>query len=161
MLLVDNQRDSRFACSALSSENYWLKICVISGIVYTFAALKQRGLMAHNKHTNKEERGVEMPVSGGGKLAVTLDQLVDYATGLDDKKDAEMMELMCYRLFARNMTPQAADKIAEIPQKFKKKNKSIIKKVITINKGDKVVATDRLRNGRSGKRQGVIGGGDA
>ena len=94
--------------------------------------------MAHNNHTNKEEKGVEMPISGGGKLAVTLDQLVDYATGLDDKKDAEMMELMCYRLFARNMTPQAADKIAEIPQKFKKKNKSIIKKVVTINKGDKV-----------------------
>ena len=93
--------------------------------------------MAHNNHTNKEEKGMEMPFSGGGKLAVTLDQLVDYATGLDDKKDAEMMELMCYRLFARNMTPQAADKIAEIPQKFKKTAMPTIG--ITFNhNGDKV-----------------------
>ena len=38
MLLVDNQRHLRFACSGLPSENYWLKICVISGNVYTFAA---------------------------------------------------------------------------------------------------------------------------
>lgn len=94
--------------------------------------------MAHNNHTNKEERGVEMPISGDGTPTVTLDQLVDYAIELNDNKAAEMIELMCYRLFARNMTPQAADKIAEIPQKFKKKNKSIIKKVVTINKGDKV-----------------------
>ena len=31
MLLVDNQRHLRFAYSSLSSEKYWLKICVISG----------------------------------------------------------------------------------------------------------------------------------
>lgn len=93
--------------------------------------------MTRNNHTNKEEMGVEMPISGDGKLTVTLDQLVDYAMELNDKKAAEMIELMCYRLFARNMTPQAADKIAKIPQKFRKKKKSIIKKVVNI-KGDNV-----------------------
>ena len=45
-----------------------------------------------------------MPISGGGKLTVTLDQLVDYAKELDNNKDAEKIELMCYRMFARNMT---------------------------------------------------------
>lgn len=81
---------------------------------------------------------METPISGGGKLSVTLDQIVDYAKDLDDKDEAERMELMCYRMFARRMTPEAADKIAEISEKFKKKQTPIIKKFVTINKGDKV-----------------------
>ena len=48
------------------------------------------------------------------------------------------MELMCYRLFGRRLTPEAAEKIAEIPQQFKKKNKPVLKKIVNINKGDKV-----------------------
>lgn len=96
--------------------------------------------MKRNHHKVKREKGVETPISGGDKLTVTLDQIVDYAKDLDDKDEAERMELMCYRMFARRMTPEAADKIAEIPEKFKKKKKqtSTIKKFVTINKGDKV-----------------------
>ena len=94
--------------------------------------------MKRNHHKVKGEKGVETPISGGGKLSVTLDQIVDYAKDLDDKDEAERMELMCYRMFARRLTPEAADKIAEIPQKFKKKNKPVLKKYVTINKGDKV-----------------------
>ena len=94
--------------------------------------------MKRNHHKVKREKGVETPISGGGKLSVTLDQIVDYAKDLDDKDEAERMELMCYRMFARRMTPEAADKIAEISEKFKKKQTPIIKKFVTINKGDKV-----------------------
>ena len=94
--------------------------------------------MKRNHHKVKGEKGVEMPISGGGKLSVTLDQIVDYAKDLDDKDEAERMELMCYRMFARRLTPEAADKIAEIPEKFKKKQTPTIKKFVTINKGDKV-----------------------
>ena len=75
---------------------------------------------------------------GGGTLSVTLDQIVDYVKELDNKDEAERMELMCYRMFGRRLTPEAADKIAEIPEKFKKKNTPTIKKFVTINKGDKV-----------------------
>ena len=77
--------------------------------------------MKRNHHKVKGEKGVETSISGGGKLSVTLDQIVDYAKALDDKDEAERMELMCYRMFARRMTPEAADKIAEIPEKFKKR----------------------------------------
>ena len=94
--------------------------------------------MNRNQHKSKGKRGVEAPVSGGGELSVTLNQLVDYAKNLDDREEAERMELMCYRIFGRRLTPEAADKIAEIPQKFKKKNKPIMNKYVTINKGDKV-----------------------
>ena len=94
--------------------------------------------MKRNHHKVKGEKGVETPISGGGKLSVTLDQIVDYAKDLDDKDEAERMELMCYRMFARRLTPEAADKIAEIPEKFKKKQTPTIKKFVTINKGDKV-----------------------
>ena len=94
--------------------------------------------MRRYQHKGKGKRGVEAPVSGGGKLSATLDQIVDYAKDLDDRDEAERMELMCYRLFGRSLTPEAADKIAEIPQKFKKKTKPILKKFVTINKGDRV-----------------------
>ena len=94
--------------------------------------------MNRNQHKSKRKRGVEAPVSGGGELSATLNQIVDYAKDLEDREEAERMELMCYRLFARRLTPEAADKIAEIPQKFKKKNKPVLKKYVTINKGDKV-----------------------
>lgn len=94
--------------------------------------------MKRNQHKDKKEKGVEAPVSGGGKLAVTLDQIVDYAKDLDNKEEAERMELMCYRMFARRLTPEAADKIAEIPEKFKEKQIPTINKFVTINKGDKV-----------------------
>ncbi|GEM_PF-6154269 len=94
--------------------------------------------MNRNQHKSKGKRGVEAPVSGGGELSVTLNQLVDYAKNLDDREEAERMELMCYRLLGHSLTPEAADKIAEIPQKFKKKNKPVMNKYVTINKGDKV-----------------------
>ncbi len=94
--------------------------------------------MNRNQHKSKRKRGVEAPVSGGGELSATLNQIVDYAKDLEDREEAERMELMCYRLFGRRLTPEAADKIAEIPQKFKKKNKPVLKKYVTINKGDKV-----------------------
>ena len=94
--------------------------------------------MNRNQHKSKRKRGVETPISGGGELSATLNQIVDYAKNLDDREEAERMELMCYRLFGRRLTPEAADKIAEIPQKFKKKNKPVLKKYVTINKGDKV-----------------------
>ena len=94
--------------------------------------------MNRNQHKSKRKRGVEAPISGGGELSATLTQIVDYAKDLEDREEAERMELMCYRLFGRRLTPEAADKIAEIPQKFKKKNKPVLKKYVTINKGDKV-----------------------
>ena len=94
--------------------------------------------MNRNQHKSKRKRGVEAPISGGGVLSATLNQIVDYAKDLEDREEAERMELMCYRLFGRRLTPEAADKIAEIPQKFKKKNKPVLKKYVTINKGDKV-----------------------
>ena len=94
--------------------------------------------MNSNQHKVKGKRGVEMPISGGGQLTVTLEKLVDYAKDLDDTKEAERIELMCYRLFARQLNPEAANKIAEIPQLFKKKNRSSCQKFVTINKGDKV-----------------------
>lgn len=94
--------------------------------------------MNRNQHKSKRKRGVEAPISGGGELSATLTQIVDYAKDLEDREEAERMELMCYRLFGRRLTPEAADKIAEIPQKFKKKNKPVFKKYVTINKGDKV-----------------------
>lgn len=94
--------------------------------------------MNRNQHKSKRKRGVEAPIFGGGELSATLNQIVDYAKDLEDREEAERMELMCYRLFGRRLTPEAADKIAEIPQKFKKKNKPVLKKYVTINKGDKV-----------------------
>ena len=94
--------------------------------------------MNRNQHKSKRKRGVEAPISGGGELSATLNQIVDYAKDLEDREEAERMELMCYRLFGRLLTPEAAEKIAEIPQKFKKKNKPVLKKYVTINKGDKV-----------------------
>ena len=94
--------------------------------------------MNRNQHKSKRKRGVEAPVSGGGELSATLNQIVDYAKDLEDREEAERMELMCYRLFGRRLTPEVADKIAEIHQKFKKKNKPVLKKYVTINKGDKV-----------------------
>ena len=94
--------------------------------------------MNRNQHKSKRKRGVEAPIPGGGELSATLNQIVDYAKDLEDREEAERMELMCYRLFGRRLTPEAADKIAEIPQKFKKKNKPVLKKYVTINKGDKV-----------------------
>lgn len=95
--------------------------------------------MKRNHHKVKREKGVETLTSGGGKLSVTLDQIVDYAKDLDDKDEAERMELMCYRMFGRRLTPEAADKIAEIPENFKKKHTSSIRKIVNINHhGDKV-----------------------
>lgn len=78
----------------------------------------------------------EIFITGGGKLSATLDQLVDYAKKLEDKEEAERLELMCYRLFGRQLTPEAADKIAEIPGHFKKKTIPTIGQLInndTIN----------------------------
>ena len=94
--------------------------------------------MNRNQHKSKRKRGVEAPIPSGGELSATLNQIVDYAKDLEDREEAERMELMCYRLFGRRLTPEAADKITEIPQKFKKKNKPVLKKYVTINKGDKV-----------------------
>lgn len=94
--------------------------------------------MKRNRQKSKGESDVETSIYGGGELSATLNQIVDYAKDLEDREEAERMELMCYRLFGRRLTPEAADKIAEIPQKFKKKNKPVLKKYVTINKGDKV-----------------------
>jgi len=94
--------------------------------------------MKSNRRNNKGECDVKTSVSGGGELSATLSQIVDYAKDLEDREEAERLELMCYRLFGRRLTPEAADKIAEIPQKFRKKNKPVLKKYVTINKGDKV-----------------------
>ena len=41
-------------------------------------------------------------------------------------------------MLGHRLTAEAADKIAEIPEQFKKKNTPTIKKFVTINKGDKV-----------------------
>lgn len=94
--------------------------------------------MKCNQHKVKKERGVEMPISGGGQLTVTLEELVDYAKELDNTEEAERIELMCYRLFGHQLTPEAANKIEEIPQRFKKKNRPSYQKFVTINKGDNV-----------------------
>lgn len=94
--------------------------------------------MSRNHHKVKREERKEIPYYGGEQLSVTLDQIVDYAKDLDDKEEAERMELMCYRIFGRKLTPEAADKIAEIPEKYKKKQTPTINKFVTINKGDKV-----------------------
>jgi hypothetical protein len=94
--------------------------------------------MNRNQRRNKKKIGVELPISGGEELSATLNQIVDYAKDIEDREEAERIELMCYRLFGRRLTPEAADKIAEIPQRFKKKNKPVLKKYVTINKGDKV-----------------------
>lgn len=56
MLLVDNQRHLHFSCSGLSSENYWLNICVISGNVYTFAA----HFHAKRNHTGKHFNNINL-----------------------------------------------------------------------------------------------------
>lgn len=77
--------------------------------------------MQHNRSKSKKKKCLETPISGGDILTATLDQLVDYAKNLNDREEAERMELMCYRLFGHRLTPEAADKIAEIPQRFKKK----------------------------------------
>ena len=94
--------------------------------------------MNRNQHRGKRNKGVKAPISGGRELSATLNQIVDYGLELEDREQAEFVELMCYRLFARQMTPEVAEKIAEIPKKFKKKNKPVLKKYVTINKGDKV-----------------------
>jgi len=78
----------------------------------------------------------EIFLAGGSKLSATLDQLVDYAKNLEDREEAERLELMCYRLFGRRLTPEAADKIAEIPEHFKKRTIPTIGQLInngTIN----------------------------
>jgi hypothetical protein len=81
----------------------------------------------------------KQPPPGGGTLFVTLDQIVDYAKDLDSSAQAECIELMCFRLFGPQLTPEAAKKIAEIPEHFRKKRAPSIGKVITINNnGDKV-----------------------
>ena len=91
------------------------------------------------KRSQQESNGAGTTCEGNGGLSVTLDQLVDYAKDLDDQREAEKMELMCYRMFGRRLTPEAADKIAEIPEQFKKKRQPTIGKLITINNnGDKV-----------------------
>jgi len=94
--------------------------------------------MYRKQRKTNGESDVETCMSGGGDLSATLNQIVDYAKNLDDREEAERMELMCYRLFGRCLTPEAAEKIAEIPQQFRKKNKPVYKKFVTINKGDKV-----------------------
>ena len=94
--------------------------------------------MNRNQHKSKRKRGVEAPISGGGELSATLTQIVDYAKDLEDREEAERLELMCYRMFGSRLTPEAAGKIAEIPEQFKKKNTPTIMKFVTINKGDKV-----------------------
>lgn len=94
--------------------------------------------MKRNQQKNYRDKGDENTLPGGGALSVTLDQIVDYAKKLDDRDEAERMELMCYRMFGRRLTPEAADKIAEIPEQFKKRSTPTIKKFVTINKGDKV-----------------------
>ncbi|MCR5644019.1 MAG: DUF2267 domain-containing protein [Prevotella sp.] len=94
--------------------------------------------MKCNRRKTKEGSDVETSILDGGELSTTLNQIVDYAKGLEDREEAERLELMCYRIFGRRLTPEAAAKIAEIPQKFKKKNKPVFKKYVTINKGDKV-----------------------
>ena len=48
--------------------------------------------MKRNHHKVEREEGVETPISGGGEQSVTLDQIVDYAKGLDDKEEAERIE---------------------------------------------------------------------
>ena len=94
--------------------------------------------MKRNQRKIREGKGNERPLPGDGTITVTLNQIVDYAKGLDDKDEAERLELMCYRMLGRRLTAEAADKIAEIPEQFKKKNTPTIKKFVTINKGDKV-----------------------
>lgn len=99
----------------------------------------QTNLMNHNQQRGKKRRGKSKPVKGGGTLSVTLDQIVDYAKELDDRAEAERMELMCYRMFGRQLSPRDADKIAEIPEQFKKRRTPTIGKLISItNNGDNV-----------------------
>lgn len=98
--------------------------------------------MKHNQQRISKGKGKKMSISGGGKLAITLDEIVDYAKNLDNKDEAERVELMCYRMLGRRMTQEAADKIAEIPQQFKKKRTPTIGKLIkigTINDNGKKV----------------------
>lgn len=94
--------------------------------------------MKRNRQKAKRKVTDRVHVSGGEQMIVTLGQIVDYAKDLEDKDEAERMELMCYRIFGRQLTPEAADKIAEIPEQFKKKHTPTIKKFVTINQGDKV-----------------------
>lgn len=94
--------------------------------------------MKRNRQKSKGESDVETSIYGGGELSATLNQIVDYAKDLEDREEAERLELMCYRLFGRRLTPEAADKISEIPQKFRRNNRPVMKKIVNINKGDKV-----------------------
>ena len=57
----------------------------------------------------------------GSNVILDLDELVDYAKSLDSPKDAEVIELMLYRVLGRRLTPEAIGKIAEIQERFKPK----------------------------------------
>lgn len=94
--------------------------------------------MKHKLHKNDKKRNCTSSSSGDDGLSVSLDEIVDYAKNIDDQKEAERLELMCYRMFGCRLTPEAASRIAEIPNSFKKKCSPAVKKVITIFKGDKV-----------------------
>lgn len=98
--------------------------------------------MVAKKQKVKVGKGEHIPFFGSGKLTVTLDQIVDYAKEIDDKEDAEKIELMCYRMFGKNLTPESAQKIAEIPDHFKKRCAPTIGQFIKIDtlndNGDKV-----------------------
>ena len=41
--------------------------------------------MKHNQQRISKGKGKKMSISGGGKLAITLDEIVDYAKNLDNK----------------------------------------------------------------------------
>ncbi|MBO4316594.1 MAG: hypothetical protein J5867_11655 [Prevotella sp.] len=60
-------------------------------------------------------------ISNGASICLGLDELVDYAKTLDNKEDAEVIELMLYRIMGSRLTPNAIEKIGEIREHFKPK----------------------------------------
>ncbi len=60
-------------------------------------------------------------ISNGASIYLGLDELVDYAKTLDNKEDAEVIELMLYRIMGSRLTPTAIERIGEIREHFKPK----------------------------------------
>lgn len=58
-------------------------------------------------------------MQGEGTTRLTLDELVAYARTLDNEKDAELIELMLYRVLGQRLTPEAIDKIRSIREHFR------------------------------------------
>lgn len=61
-------------------------------------------------------------ISNGASVCLDLNELVDYAKTLDSKEDAEVIELMLYRIMGSRLTPATIGKIGEIREHFKPKS---------------------------------------